>query len=238
MSSNLPAAVAAEAQSLSPSAIVELFVLDMTKLGGQLIRFHAGTNGLQQPVVWQGQTYSPLPVEVEGFDVTTQGTLPRPKLRVANIDGLFSAGVREMRDLVTAKVIRKRTFARFLDAVNFPGGVNPNANPNHHFEDDMFQIERKVLENSYIIEWELASAFDLEGVMLPFRQIIQNSCPWVYRSAECGYTKAVYFNNEDQRVWTIAEDVCGKRLRSCERRFGTNNALPYGGFPGARRYEG
>ncbi|EMU3266937.1 TPA: phage minor tail protein L, partial [Shigella sonnei] len=50
--------IKADIQSLSPSALIELFVLDMsnTTSGGKLF-FHAGTNELMQPVVWQGVTY-------------------------------------------------------------------------------------------------------------------------------------------------------------------------------------
>ena len=32
------------------------------------------------------------------------------------------------------------------------------------------------------------------------------------------------------------EDVCGKRLSSCEARFGTNVDLPFGSFPGVGQY--
>ena len=47
--------IRADIQSLSPSALIELFELDMsvTTSGGKLY-FHAGTNGLSQPIVWQG----------------------------------------------------------------------------------------------------------------------------------------------------------------------------------------
>jgi len=31
----------------------------------------------------------------------------------------------------------------------------------------------------------------------------------------------------------LAQDVCGKRVSSCEVRFGTNAELPFGGFPAA-----
>ncbi|MCP6744992.1 phage minor tail protein L, partial [Klebsiella pneumoniae] len=46
--------IRADIQSLSPSALIELFELDMsvTTSGGKLY-FHAGTNGLSQPIVWQ-----------------------------------------------------------------------------------------------------------------------------------------------------------------------------------------
>lgn len=227
--------ITAEIQSLSPSAIVEFFVLDMTSYeGGGVARFHAGTNGLQQPVWWQGVEYLPLPIEAEGFDVVTKGTLPRPRIRVANIDGLFSAEVRQHDDLISCKVTRKRTFARYLDAKNFPGNVNADADPNQYLPDDIWFVDRKVAENRYVIEWELASAFDVQDVMLPFRQVIQNSCPWRYRSAECGWTGG-YFNKNDQPAGTSADDYCAKRLTSCRVRFGNGN-LPFGGYPGAHRY--
>jgi lambda family phage minor tail protein L len=147
---------------------------------------------------------------------------------------LFSAAVRENDDLVGCKVIRKQTFAKYLDAENFTGGVNPTADPNQHFPDDIWFIEQKLSENKYIVEWELASVFDLQGVMLPHRQIIQDSCPWKYRGAECGYTGTSYFDLNDQPT-TQSNDFCAKHLSSCKLRFG-NQPLPFGGFPGAVRF--
>jgi len=229
--------ITAEIQSLSPSAIMEFFVLDMSNFeGGGVARFHAGTNKLQYPVWWQGVEYLPLPVEAEGFDVVTKGTLPRPKIRVANISGLFSAEVRQHDDLIGCKVTRKRTFARYLDAVNFPGGVNADADPNQFLPDDIWFVDRKTAENRYVIEWELASAFDVQGVMLPFRQVIQNSCPWKYRGPECGWMGG-YYGKDDKPAADAAHDYCAKRLSSCKARFGTNN-LPFGGYPGAHRFNG
>lgn len=227
--------IATEIQSLSPSALLEFFVLDMSNLpSGGIARFHAGTNGLQTPVWWQGVEYLPLPIEVEGFDVTAKGALPRPRIRVANIDGLFSAEVRQRDDLIGCKVIRKRTFAKFLDKRNFPGSVNPNADPSQHMDDDLWFIDQKMSENKYVVEWELASAFDLQGVMLPYRQIIQNSCPWRYRGPECGWTGG-YFGKDDKPAGSADQDYCAKRLSSCEARFGTG-IIPFGGFPGAHRH--
>lgn len=229
----------AEIQSLSPTALIELFVLDTSSMNvtnPEIIRFHAGTNKLQVPVVWRGEPYAPLPVEVEGFDVTTSGAMPRPKIRVANVNGIFSALVKEKEDLIGAKLIRKRTFAKFLDAVNFPGGVNPTADQNQHAPDDMWFVEQKLTENRVIIEWELSSPFDVQGVMLPGRQVIQNTCPWEYRKEGCGYTGSLYFDRNDVQVMTISEDRCGKRLKSCELRH-PNVIVPFGGFPGATRYD-
>lgn len=110
-------------QSLQPSALIELFVLDATVLGGTPVYFHAGTNGLQQPIVWQGQTYQPYPIQVNGFELTGQGALPKPTMSVSNVGGLISALVMEYDDLVGAKLIRKRTFAQYLDAANSAGST-------------------------------------------------------------------------------------------------------------------
>ena len=227
--------IATEIQSLSPTSLIELFVLDTTNLpGGGLFRFHAGTNGLQQPVVWGGVQYTPLPIEADGFDISSSGTLPRPKIRVANIQGMFSQIAAENEDLVGCKVTRKRTFVRFLDAVNFPDGNNPDADPNQHLLDETYYVEQKSAENRYMVEWELSSAFDLFGVLLPRRQIIQNTCMWKYRGSECGYLGTGYFDANDVAT-TQALDVCGKRVSSCKKRYGASAVLPYGGFPGALR---
>lgn len=226
--------IAEEIQSLSPSTVVELFVLDSTALsGGGLMHFHAGTNQLSSSVYWQGIEYIPLPIEAEGFDLSTQGTLPRPKIRVANVDGLLSAAVKASDDLIGAIVIRKRTFAKYLDAVNFPGGVNPEANPVQEFTDDEWYVEQKLSETRYVIEWELVSATDLEGVTLPSRQVIQNTCWWGYRSPECGYT-GIPFDANDVPCAT-AQDFCAKRFNSCRVRHPSGVPVPFGAFPGSTR---
>ena len=65
----------------------------------------------------------------------------------------------------------------------------------------------------------MAAAFDLAGVRVPKRQCLANVCQWKYRSAECSYTDAAYFDKNDNPVSSAAQDVCGKRLSSCEVRF-------------------
>lgn len=228
-----PETITSEIQKLEPSAIIELFEMDATAFGGDLLRFHAGTNGLRQNLVWQGDTYTAFPIKATGFDMSGNGQLPRPKLQVANVTGAITLLVLTYDDLLGAKITRKRTMAKYLDAVNFPGGTNPNADALAEFSDDVFFIDRKVTETRDLVEFELAAAFDVAGVQLPRRQIIQNVCVWRYRGSECGYTGTSYFNANDQAVGSAGLDVCGKRLTSCKARFGENNPLPFGSFPAA-----
>jgi lambda family phage minor tail protein L len=183
-------------------------------------------------VVWNGQSYVRLPLEATGFDYSSSGSLPRPKLAVSNIGSSITAILLSVNlvttgnDLGGAKVVRIRTLKKYLD-----GEVG--ADPHAKFPDEIWYVDRKSNENRAVVEFELASKFDLVGVMLPRRQIIANVCQWVYRGGECGYTDSNYFNTQDQVVGTLALDACGKRISSCKLRFGAAAELPFGSFPGA-----
>lgn len=228
-----PETITSEIQKVAPSSIIELFQLDATPFGGEIYYFHAGTNNLMANIVWQGITYNAFPVQITGFEFTGKGQLPRPTMSVANVTSIISTLVMAYDDLLGAKVTRLRTMAKYLDAVNFDGGVNPNADSTAEFPRDIYYIERKVSESKTVVDFELAASFDVQGVKLPRRQIIQNICPWKYRSAECSYAGTAYFDKDDVSVGSLSLDVCGKRLSSCEARYGANNPLPFGAFPAA-----
>ena len=217
-------------QKLEPGVLVELFEITV---GVDVFRFHAGTNQLGGDVVFGGETYIRFPVDADGFEWKGSGTLPRPKLRVANVTGLVGALARENNDLVGCKVVRRRTFARYLDAVNFPGGVNPAADPAAALPDEVYFIDRKASENAVVVEFDLAAAMDVHGVKLPRRQVVQNVCTWRYRSAECGYAGGAVADINDQATTDMGSDQCGKRLGSCKLRFGAFSELLFGGFPAA-----
>lgn len=228
-----PTAITSEIQKLAPSARIELFEIDVTPLGGDLLRIHAGKNGLVGNIVWQGNTFNAYPVEATGFEWNGKGQLPRPTLRLSNVFGTITALVLQYQDLAGVKVTRIRTLQKYLDAVNFPGGTNPTADATAEYPRDYYFIDRKSVETRETVEFELASSLDLAGVQLPRRQIVQNYCPWLYRGTECGYAGTSYFDANDTPVSSAAQDVCGKRLTSCQARFGTYAESPYGGFVAA-----
>jgi lambda family phage minor tail protein L len=225
-----------ELSTLAPSAIIELFelTLDTTLHGSSdTYRWHNGCNAnVTGNITWNGNTYTRLPIQAEGFDYTNTGTLPRPSLTVANIDGTVSTllllvnATTPGNDLGGATVKRIRTLKKYLDG-------EAAADPHAKFPDEIWYIDRKSGESRDAVSFELASKFDLAGVMLPKRQVIANICQWRYRSTECGYTGSNYWNVNDQTVATLAQDRCGKRLSSCKLRFGENAELPFGSFPGA-----
>jgi lambda family phage minor tail protein L len=223
--------IQSEIQSLSPSALIELFTLDLSLQSGPILHFHAGTNGMQSDLIWQGLTYTRFPVQAEGFKQSTTGSLPRPTLTASNINGYLAALARAYSGFAGCKLTRTRTFARFLDAVNFSAG-NPQADPAQHLPPEIWFVDRKASEDGQSMAFELASSLDMVAVRLPRRQYIQNCCTWLYRSADCGYSGGPVADAGGNATANPALDACGKQLSDCKLRFGATAVLPFGGFPG------
>ncbi|MDD5271884.1 MAG: phage minor tail protein L [Methylovulum sp.] len=227
-----------EAQGLVTSAFVELFELDLSKIAPtlptdqQILRFSAQKNERGLDVVWQGHTYLAYPIQASGFNINGNNSPPRPTIKAANLSGILTDLCLAHNDLIGAKLIRHRTFARFLDAVNFSAG-NPNADPDSHYPDDVFFVERRALENNAFIEWELRWPYDLEGVVLPGRVITEDICVSVYKSPECTWIpNGHYFDVTDQPC-AAGNDDCSHKITGCKLRFGAKVDLPFGAFPGA-----
>jgi len=114
---------------------------------------------------------------------------------------------------------------------------NPTADPNEHFLDEIWFIERKVSETKEVVEFELTTAIDLNGEQLPGRQVIAGVCGWLirggYRGPYCGYNGPAVADANDVPTTDPARDQCGGRVNSCKLRFGADKPLPYGGFPAA-----
>lgn len=222
--------------AIAPSAIIELFemTLDSTLHGStDTYRWHNGANAnVTGNIVWNSNSYVRLPIKADGFEYSNTGTLPRPTLTISNLDGVMTTlllivnATTAGNDLGGATVKRIRTLKKYLDG-------EAAADPHAKFPDEIWYVDRKASENRDSVSFELASKFDLAGVMIPKRQIIANICQWKYRSTECGYSGSNYWDINDQAVATFALDRCGKRLSSCKLRFGQTSELPFGSFPGA-----
>lgn len=223
--------LSSDIQKLEPGSIIDLFEVDMTDVGGGVLYFHPGKNEVISDIVWGGVQYVAFPIIIEGFEASGSGKMPRPTLRVANVSGLISASLRDFEDLIGCRVTRIRTLSKYLDEVNFPGGVNPSADSTQEFPREVWFIDRKAVETSLVIEFELAASWDVQGVLLPRRQAIANTCGWRYRGEDCGYAGGPVADSMDNPTLILAEDSCGRRLTSCKLRFGAYGELPFGAFP-------
>jgi lambda family phage minor tail protein L len=221
--------IALQTVKLNHSAPVELYQLDITVFGGAVYRFSPQTNELGSAVVWQGQAYEPFPIQASGFEQRASGPFPRPTLAVSNVLGTLGLLIRQYDNLRGARLVRKRTMARYLDAANFAAG-NPQADPLAEWPDEVWMIDECTGRNKLAISWGLRSPLDFDGVMLPTRVMRPNHCPWRYRSSDCGYTGGPVATVNDTPTSNPALDKCSQRLGGCKLRF-PNQPLPFGGFP-------
>jgi lambda family phage minor tail protein L len=186
---------------IEPDTLIELYEIDLGEQDG-LYRFHPGKNNLKDIMLSDAQgelqTYYPMPIETSGWEMKGDGSLPRPKLLMANPQGVITDAIKRRGDLIGNTIIRKRIFMKFLDNENFPDNFNPFAipDPNSRFDDDIFTINRKTQENKYYIEWELVSPLELEDVQIPARIMIADYCPWQYRGEGCNYGRRSDFKEQ------------------------------------------
>ncbi|CAM7029215.1 TPA: phage minor tail protein L [Enterobacter hormaechei] len=250
--------ISSDVQKLEPGKRVRLIEVDGSAFGAGILRFHnetiphteaeiiaaGGDESKLEPksVWWQGQEYGAWPYELTGISVSSDGQSSRPSLTVANISGTIGALCRRFQGMAKAKVIIHDTFAHYLDARNFPGG-NPTANPNEERK-QVYYIDRKSGSDDETVEFELSSPADLRGQLIPTRQI-QPMCTWCMRGwyktgNGCTYAgKNGWFDKDGNRVDDPSQDVCSGLLSTgCKPRFGENEQLDYGGFPGASLLRG
>jgi len=219
-------------ETASGNAIVTLFevYLKDSDIGGSNIDklyFHDGTKSpadsyasiqMYSPILetsWGSttashyslKTYTPFPFEFNGYEKRGKGAIPRPTIRFSNINRDFTVYNTTHEDLLGAKVIRRRTLAKYL-------GENPPV----EFPKEVYYIERLVSETSMVVEYELTTNFDLRGVTLPSRRIIASRCNWKYKDAVSGgcdwptdsiadFTDASGAAVNDQKVYVSADDI-------------------------------
>lgn len=237
--------IAKEIQLLAVNPIVELFEIDTTALTGTILRFTPAplvpdpTLPVPVTVTWRGFTYPPRACQTSGWSWDGTGPLPTPKMVLGNTDLSISALTIGYGDLLGSTVTRHRTFQKYLDG-------QPLADSTVEFDPDVFRIERKSSQNKNVVEFELGTAIDVQGRQLPGRQVVQGFCSLRYRvwngtafdysNATCPYTGSNYFRLDGTATPNASEDRAAKRLALCCTKRFPNQALPFGGFPGAGRF--
>lgn len=180
-----------ELQKINPSAKIELFEFHLVQAihgSSDVKRFYSGV-GLNNfnNIVFQGNTYIPIPMEANGFEyAATRTKLPRPTVRISNLNSNFTAlmiaanTVTPKNDLNNCKFVRIVTLMKYLDDTNFESGTNPFGTPaNNTYDNQTFFIDRKTVESKNFVEFELASALDLQNRKAPKRIITRKDFPSV-----------------------------------------------------------
>ena len=226
-----------ELGNLDPSTLLSFFEIDLSSVVGSIssslikdyeevnpslpnfedskdniLRFHNNIRVFDSYIFWQGKTFFPAPIQAEGYEISSRGILPTPRLSMSSqsdqeteILSLIRRAIRKYGDIVGAKVTRIRTYAKFLDKNNFadiakydgtdgsylsafPEGYEPD--PYAELPRDIFFIERKASESKTAIVYELSSSLDVEGIKLPRRTVQSRKCGFAYRGCGCFYESA------------------------------------------------
>jgi len=173
------------------------------------ISSNSSSPALFNQIIWQGKRYVPFPIIIEGFEMMARGTLPKPKItftsqnQIDAYDNFFikiKNTIRSIGDIIGLEITRKRTFLKYLDAVNFKskgGIINDDdfvidPDPYAQLNPDIYYIDRKLKENKNVLQYELSSILDLENIRLPLRTLYSEACSFDYRGEGCGYGNNVY----------------------------------------------
>ncbi|EFE7005574.1 phage minor tail protein L [Escherichia coli] len=165
---------------------VVLWEIDLTVQGGERYFFCNELNEKGEAVTWQGRQYQAYPIDGSGFEMNGKGSSARPSLTVSNLFGLVTGMAEDLQSLVGATVVRRRVYARFLDAVNFVAG-NPEADPEQELS-DRWVVEQMSELTAMTASFVLATPTETDGALFPGRIMLANTCMWDYRGDECGYT--------------------------------------------------
>lgn len=213
------------------------FIGDSTKFVGESTDENTSdtVKALKRNIVFNGITYTPVAIDSEGLEQRGDGKASSPTLSMANnidgVQGAVSAYCLNFNDFAGAKVTVITTLAKYLDSINFSEG-NPTAA--NEYKKQIWYIEQKTSENALQVTFELSNPIDFEGQRIPCREI-NNYCQWAinggYRGESCGYIGAAMYTEEDKPTDNPELDKCSGRLQGCKIRFGSDNALPFGGFP-------
>ena len=154
------------------SELIHLFELELSS--SSTVYFHDGTNTSLGNVTFDGNTYLAMPVKASGFKLSAGGKNARPSFTFGNVENVFSGAVNMDYDLLIGKKITRRTtLNKYL-----------SSNPAVEYPKQVFFIDRIQSRDKVAVSFECATPYDLEGIMIPHRQIISNACSWIYTGAD------------------------------------------------------
>ena len=230
---DIPPELIIESVDAGVGAFIDLFEADLQPYGGDLLRFHSGTNGLYGNVIWKGNIYQAYPIAVEGFESKNEGTYARPTMAVANVTGLITGINSDFDDMLGVVITRRQVPVKHLDAVNFPNG-NPDADPTMEAV-SRYVVEEMTEETFEQVTYSLATPVDCDNAIIPARTILADVCQWAYRGTGCNYSGPAVADERDNPTSNPALDKCSHRKTGCRLRYPRPAVLPISSFPGSQK---
>ncbi len=75
---DIPASMIIDSVDAGVGAFIDLFEADLQPFGGDLIRFHSGTNGYYGNVIWKGNQYQAYPIREVRLRTTVRQLVREP----------------------------------------------------------------------------------------------------------------------------------------------------------------
>ena len=144
------------------------------------------------PIVFDGETYYALPMQVDGLSISNSGAMNRPTLTFANVESIIrdtslfqnaddggTDGIANFKlDNLLGKTLTERTtLEKYLT-------IDPTVSTSRaivEYPTRKYIIDRIKSKTADLVMFELAAPYDLEGVTLPSRVVIGKYCPWEYQ---------------------------------------------------------
>jgi lambda family phage minor tail protein L len=148
MSDTIPELV----QSLNPGAIVELYELDLTAIGYSQHYYFTPSSQNGNDLSFAGQQYTAAPVKITGFKKSSDGQSVQPEFIFPNVNKAGTGLLNTYNDLIGARIIRRRTFASFLEYLDDGVTPNPFADNTSQFIPEVWYVEQKTDHNRAYIK--------------------------------------------------------------------------------------
>lgn len=200
-------------------SLIELF--DIVLPSGNEVHLHNGLAQGTDSIYLSNRAgttlneYIAIPIEIEGIELNSDGPQSRPTLSIANLptitrsiasnedtmlDILEAEGVSKNDDLLNSKVTYRRTLLKYTQSSAAAASV-PTEFPSH-----TYYIDRVSSENNIVVQFELASPIDIQGVVLPNRLMVGKYCAWRYQGqALSGEGGCDWPLNGNGRYFTVSD---------------------------------
>ena len=159
-------------------------------------------------IVFNGNTYLAIPIQITGIEFNSSGAYARPTLTIANIPNLTKTldtdNETVLEDLRVAGTAGIEAFERNDELIGtkiiYRKTLKSKLSTGEEFPSQTYYIDRVASENNIIVAFELASPMDIEGAQIPARMVIGRYCSWQYQGRADGLGGGCTYPNDSTQA--------------------------------------
>lgn len=159
-----------------------------------------------EDIVWNGNTYTAFPFEMDPMSEDSKGELPALQIRVSNVLQSLQYYINDSGGCVGSTVTLRIVHSKHLDA------TEPEV-------EEVWAIT-KCVSNEQWVTFTLGADYPVTA-RRPIWRYLKNFCPFEYKGVECGATSALA---------TCDHSLVQCRARNNSTRYGGEPAIPQGGL--------